>query len=377
MSSYDDKDLKNEILDMGNFAPMYIPLALKYTPEAALVLSDLLTANKHFVVVKGEFTMIQGYKAFYYTFEQIELGTGISADRLRRNRANNPLNILEKAGLIAKVKKVIPGRGTINYYILNHSNIRTACAEAAEYRLEKLKAREEAKKEKKKEIEVSHTLFENPAKPRAGSTSTKRVLLADQNGTTVEPKWYTSNKQSNNKQESKNTNLTNLCEAEVFCEDSEASSPEVKLSVENKPKIASKGKTAKGRYTSHSFISEEEKEGFKGSWKSKLMDDEDKSQRLSHALANVMLDGGEDETMVMYNALSNVLLNFEEADNFTVSSRDLDLIEDLKYNSLEQYEMIQKMIDNAVLIQIGDKPVRFGNLFVGLREMSESKDNVA
>lgn len=122
-------------------------------------------------------------------------------------------------------------------------------------------------------------------------------------------------------------------------------------------------------YISLGFTTEKEKNAFIKSWSYKLRDDERRSKRLINAVSpseEVV------NNILIYSKIVNVLLNFKEAEDFIASDEDLALIEDIKNSKLRKTDVVKTMIENSVLIQVGESPASFSNLFVGIDVTEET-----
>jgi predicted transcriptional regulator len=71
-----------------------------------------------------------------------------------------------------------------------------------------------------------------------------------------------------------------------------------------------------------------------------------------------------------YNFLCNMVPKFK---GFSMSDEDHALITELVYDGASSYKIADIIIRNAQAICYGRKATRFGNLFVGLKEMKENK----
>ena len=98
----DNKSERQKIIDRGNFGMYHKPLAQEIGLNAAIILDFLIYKYDYFVREKKEFVSYGKYKAFFITYQDIEDGTTIKVSTLSRNKASNPLVILEKYGLIKK-----------------------------------------------------------------------------------------------------------------------------------------------------------------------------------------------------------------------------------------------------------------------------------
>lgn len=77
-----------------------------------------------------------------------------------------------------------------------------------------------------------------------------------------------------------------------------------------------------------------------------------------------------DCNMVLFDFLCEIILPLK---GFNISEQDFRLIDELgAYSHCKSYQIADKILVNAEAILVGSKSIRFGNLFVGLREINNN-----
>ena len=73
--------------------------------------------------------------------------------------------------------------------------------------------------------------------------------------------------------------------------------------------------------------------------------------------------------MELFNFLCSIVPLFEK---YNISEQDIELIESIRVSQIYNYDISYKILRNAEAIIDKRKDSRFGNLFVGLKEMNEN-----
>lgn len=156
---------RKKVINRGDFGMYHKPLAQEIGLNATVLLDFLIYKYDYFVREKKEFVSYGKYKAFFITYQDIEDATTIKVSTLSRNRASNPLVILEKYGLI-KRKMAFHNFKRVYYYILLFDNIHKAFDLSLQKRenkkLEKKKVEDkwEEKIAERRKSELKHLLKE-------------------------------------------------------------------------------------------------------------------------------------------------------------------------------------------------------------------------
>ena len=102
---------------------------------------------------------------------------------------------------------------------------------------------------------------------------------------------------------------------------------------------------------------------------------DEQEEEIEKLIDNFKLDYYDDndkQVEDIYNYLINLVSKMEK---FKMSDDDYNLIMNISKYSLKSYDIASKIISNSKDISEGIKEVRFGNLFVGLREIDLNNSN--
>ena len=107
----------------------------------------------------------------------------------------------------------------------------------------------------------------------------------------------------------------------------------------------------------------------------KIIDLHDDEDELIKLIDDVKYANDDDEKTDCIKVLSNFLLKMvPRFKNFNISEQDIGLIENVTNSSLKSEDIAWRILDNAKAIIGESKECRFGNLFVGLKEIAQNCD---
>ena len=418
---------RQKIIEKGNYGMFNKPLAQHIGLEAAVVLDFLIYKYDYFVVDQKEYIKIGDFKAFYVTYADIEEATLINKQKLGRNRVSNPLNILEKAGLIQRNTSQKSKMKRTTYYIIFFDRINMAIDKAHD---SQLKMRRD--KKKKKELEINITIDNNPSNFENFIKEMTLNLLGDskpignnklQNGSIEDvrlsvqelPDVHINNNKINN-----NTMIENLEKENDLTTNNE---PQGKksldaTSVANNLKNTGEELTKafpdlKGdiQNTMKHLVTKSLENIVEKANDDDLVDDADEIiEELTYNLRGAIITpfefflsfknhllkdkfknfdfSEEDGELIYYLIICNPLFEDEDT-SYEDRKRDVKRIRkespgitneeisiELAYDQSslgDQYDIInEKIYDNYYRIIKGDRKARFGNLFVGIEERSKN-----
>ncbi|OAD46010.1 hypothetical protein [Polaribacter atrinae] len=393
MKKNKEKSEQNKLLSKGNYGTFYKPIINRIGLESAVILNFLVYKYDYFINDKKEHKIMEGNKAFYITYKDIEEATGVKESKLGRKGNSNPLEILEKEGLI-KRKTIQVTQLKKVYYTVIFDEVNKAYDKALEEQKVRRKERKRIKNEKvklmlNKRNESIDSLLENAKiKPKKVKITNDSLILKNDSTQTVESSvskvqklHITKNKKTKNKKiKKKDTNLKNTDENTFSDEEinqmlnPQISRSDIFFSNEDEEELPDPQllydiifKTRTGLLTSADFFNKIVtiflKEEFKG-YKMSV----------------------EDEVLIYESIINNPLFELENED---IEDRD-ETIEHLKTQNLtkqeiteeidfdeEKYEHLysrlwEKIMSNYLKIKENKLKPRFGNIFVGVKEMSEN-----
>lgn len=400
----DNKSERQKIIDRGNFGMYHKPLAQEIGLNATVILDFLIYKYDYFVGEKKEFLSYGKYKAFFITYQDIEDATTIKVSTLSRNKASNPLVILEKYGLI-KRKMEYYNFKKIYYYILFFDKIHKAINLSLQ--------KQENKKVEKKEVDGKweKKIAEKRRSEILQLLKEARIPLED---------GFKANE---------NKNLHNSSTHDVKTTESEVSNDHIIKNRNNNNKII-KNRNSPGN-TNPKKIKEELSDGFSEEELDKMLNPEkygeifgypncnnsapqiDHPQLLYKAIYETRLEvmsiqdffetitgvilkdkfkgfkmSTEDQLLIYEAIINNPMFEYENEDiedrneqaenlklrNKNISQEDIEIEVDFNKDRYEHLynHLWEKIRKNCQKINEGKLKARFGNVFVGVREFSEN-----
>lgn len=386
------------LIAKGNFGMYHKPLAQQIGLEAAVLLDFLVYKYDYFIDEKSDYKMIYGCKAFYITHNDIEEGTCIKASKLGRKSKSNPIQILIEKGLIRKIT-IQASHLKTSYFILFFKKIEEAydkaLAEQNKSRIEEKKAKDEKiklllesdnkiiddflepyLKEHKNSLKPNDSLILQNCSMETVETSPLMVqnLHITKNEITnnkKKRKKLTTEKEIDEESEFTDEELTNMFDSDttgLASMSSKIYDDEARFNIKLSDMCTLIKDTRRGTKTPQVFFDEVVNEilinkfkGFKMSTKDEFL--------INDSLINNPLFEYEDEDI---EARDNAIVVLKRLHNNITEEEIQEIIEydDDKYESL--YNMVwEKIMKNCERINEDKLEARFGNIFVGVRELSE------
>jgi hypothetical protein len=387
---------KKEILiAKGNYGRYHKPLAQQLGLEAAVLLEFLVDKYDYFIAESGKYRIINKNKAFYITYNDIEEATCIKASKLGRKSNSNPIQILVSKGLIGK-KTIQMNHLKTTYYILFFKKIEQAYDKATVERNNRRIEEKKVKDEKVKALLESDNkgiddFVENNLNEDKNSLNPNDSLIlqndsmetVDSTSLIVQKKHITKNKIIKNINKKKK-----LTSEKPIDEDYKFTVKDLENRFDcDTVKSTSINSTVKDQYELYdlyTLIKETRQEiktpqvffdqivnvVLKDKFKGFTMSMKDEMLIYDALINNPLFDYENDDIVVRDNAIA---LLRKKYDDIITEEEILDEIEfdDDKYEML--YNMVwEKIIKNCERINAGKLEARFGNIFVGVREISEN-----
>jgi len=387
------KTERNKLLDKGNFGTHHKPIAQIIGLNPAILLDFLIYKYDYFINVRKDYEMMGKHKAFYITYGNIEEGTGIKESNLGRKRKLNPIQVLVDAGLIMK-KTIQRGYLKQTYFTVFFKNINVAYDKAVELQNFRRDEKKSLKEEKFKLMMASENnslgsfLESNIEELKNTPKPNDNLILHNDSMDTVENSaskvqniHITKNKITKNK---KNKNQLTQ-EKESNEDDSPFTEEEINnmlnpnysrrsiLNFEDieedlfDPQLLYKAiiKTRTGAQKPLDFfntivngILKDEFKGFKMSVEDELL--------IYDAIVNNPIFELENEDIEERDEE----IEFLRIENENITQEEIDFDEEL-YEHLYNH-LWEKILNNCYRIIDGKLNARFGNIFVGVKEMSEN-----
>lgn len=386
---------KEILIAKGNYGRYHKPLAQQLGLEAAVLLDFLIDKYDYFVVASDKYKMIDKNKAFYITYNDIEEATCIKTSKLGRKSNSNPIQILVDKGLIRK-KTIQMNHLKTTYYILFFKKIEQAYDKATVERANRRKEEKKVKDEKVRALlESDNNVFtafvENNLNEAKNSVNPNDSLIlqndsmetVDSTSLIVQKKHITKNKTNRNMGKKKQlTSEKSIDDDYAFTEkDLEnmygidpitSTSINLKFNEENElcDLYTIIKETRQEIITHRVFFDQIVNVFLKDKFKGFTMSINDEILIYDALINNPLFDYENDDIVARDDAIAALR---EENDNNITEEEILDEIEfdDDKYDML--YNMVwEKIMKNCERINAGKLEARFGNIFVGVREISEN-----
>lgn len=383
----------------GDYGTYHKPLAQQIGLEAAVLLDFLVYKYDYFIDKKDEYMIINKHKAFYITHNDIEEATCIKASKLNRKSKSNPIQILVAKGLIRK-KTVQVSHLKTSYYTLFFDKIEEAFDRALVEQNNRRKEKKKVRDEKLKSLlesdnKVIDDFLENTQNEHKTSLKpNENLILQNDSMETVETsslmvqnKHITKNKITNN-----NKNMKKLTSENKLDEDSEFTDKELEDMFDNdtiratsinskifdnevRPDIEWNDlynlikETRRGIKTSQVFFNEIVNEFLNDKFKGFTMSTMDEILIHNTLIDNPLFELENEDITERDDAIVELkkrYLNISEEQILEEIEYDDD-----KHESL--YNMVwEKIMKNCERINEDKLEARFGNIFVGVREISEN-----
>jgi hypothetical protein len=368
------KSERQKIIDKGNFGMYHKPLAKLIGLEAAVLLDFLIYKYDYFVGKKGKYKMIGNYKAFYITYSDIEEATCIKVSKLGRNIESNPINILIGLGLIFK-KTIQATQLKTTYYVLFFKKIQEAYDEALLKQDMKRKAKKQSKDEKTNELLKSKNklidefieinliapknnlkTYNNSILQNCSMDDVKTPPLIVQNQHITKNKKTKNKMTKNNILTSKNTDENTFSDEEVDDMLSHKNSLQALNYVNPDILYQAIVNVREGAITPKDFFNTIVDDIIKDKFKGFKISVEDELLINELIINNPMFDIKDD-----YLTENDIINEFNDEDDFNNDKYDLH------YNRLWE-----KILKNCERINQDKLKARFGNIFVGVKEISDN-----